>query len=45
MNDNDILNFLLGFKGKETKEQVTNLYIQGKIAKEEFLKRMEKAQQ
>ena len=43
MNDNDILKFFQGFKYRESKEQVLNLYIQGKISKEEFLKRMENA--
>ena len=44
MNDNDILMFFQGFMSLESKEQVLNLYIQGKISKEEFLKRMEKAE-
>lgn len=43
MNDNDILKFFQGFKYRESKELVLNLYIQGKISKEEFLKRMENA--
>ena len=43
MNDNDILKFFQGFKYRESKEKILNLYIQGKISKEEFLKRMENA--
>lgn len=43
MNDNDILKFFQGFKYRESKKQVLNLYIQGKISKEEFLKRMKNA--
>ena len=43
MNDKDILKFFQGFKYRESKEKVLNLYIQGKISKEEFLKRMENA--
>lgn len=41
--DNDIFNFLKGFAAKETKEEITNKYIQGLITKEEFLERMKKA--
>lgn len=43
MTDDEMLKFLQGFRYKETKKQVTNLYIQGKISKDEFLKRMEQA--
>lgn len=43
-NDNFIFNFLNGFKTKtETKDEVTKLYIEGKINKEEYLKRMKTA--
>lgn len=42
MNDNDILKYFQGFNYQENKKQVLNLYIHGKISKEEFLKRMEK---
>lgn len=41
--DNDVFNFLKGFQVKETKEEITNKYIQGLITKEEFLERMKKA--
>lgn len=40
--DKDMLNFLKGFAAKETREEVTNKYIQGLITKEEFLRRMSK---
>ncbi len=43
VNDFDILKFLEGFSHKETKEEVTNLYIQGRINKEEYLRRMKNA--
>lgn len=41
--DKDIFNFLKGFAAKETKEEVTNKYIQGLITKEEYFKRMKSA--
>lgn len=43
MTDDEMLKFLQGFRYKETKKQVTNMYIQGKINKEEFFKRMKEA--
>ena len=43
-NDFDIFNFLNGFKAnQETKEQVTKLYIEGRISKDEFIRRMKNA--
>ena len=39
MNDFDMFNFLKGFQ-TETKEEITNKYIQGLISKDEFIKRM-----
>lgn len=46
MKDNDIFNFLKGFAvnaNQETKSEVLQKYIDGKITKEEFLKRMRTA--
>lgn len=44
MQDDEILKFLHGFGYKrETKEEVTNLYIKGIINKDEFIKRMKEA--
>ena len=40
MNDFDMFDFLKGFQ-TETKEEITNKYIQGLIDKEEFIKRMD----
>ena len=40
MNDFDMFSFLKGFQTKENKDYVTKLYVEGKIAKEEFIKRM-----
>lgn len=40
MNEFDIFNFLKGFQ-TETKEEITNKYIQGLISKDEFIKRMD----
>ena len=42
-NDFDILNFFQGFK-KETKDEVTKLYVEGRIKKEEFIRRMKNAE-
>lgn len=42
-NDFDMLKFFEGFRSKETKQEVTALYIQGRINKEEFLRRMKNA--
>lgn len=42
-NDFDILKFLEGFRHKESKQEITELYIQGKISKEEYIRRMRKA--
>lgn len=39
--DDDILNTIFSiFKPIETKEEITRYYIEGKITKNEFLKRM-----
>lgn len=43
VNDFDILKFFEGFRNKETKQEVTELYIQGKINKEEYINRMNNA--
>lgn len=42
-NDNEILKFFQGFKYRESKQDVLKMYIEGKISKEELLKRMNKA--
>lgn len=40
MNEFDIFNFFQQFN--VTKEEITRLYVEGKITKEEFIKRMDK---
>lgn len=40
--DNDIFSFLQGFAARETKEDITNKYINGIYTKEQFIKKMEK---
>lgn len=42
-NDFDFAKFLNGFRTRETKEDVTKLYIEGRINKEEYLMRMRNA--
>ena len=44
MDDNDIFSFLNGFK-TGSKDQITKEYIEGKITKEEFIRRMKKCQE
>lgn len=39
-NDDFISNFFSGFKAIETKESITKDYIEGKITKDEFIRRM-----
>ena len=43
VNDFDIIKFLEGFRFKETKEQVTKLYVEGKISRDEYFRRMKGA--
>ena len=38
----DIFDFLKGFN--ETKEDITKLYVEGRISKDEFIKRMKEAE-
>lgn len=41
--DFDIIKFLRGFREQKSETSITLLYIQGKITKEEFFKRMKNA--
>jgi len=41
-NDFDIFNFFQQFK--ETKDEITKLYVEGRITKEEFIRRMKNAE-
>ena len=43
VNDFDIINFLNQYRVKESKDEVTRLYIEGRINKDEFMKRMKGA--
>lgn len=42
-NDMDMFKFLKGFQVNENKDYITKLYIEGRINKDEFIKRMKKA--
>ncbi len=42
MNDKDIVDFLMGFRVKDTKEVLINKYVAGDIKKEEFVRRIRK---
>lgn len=44
MNDNDIFNFFNQFKS-DTKETLTRDYIEGRITKEEYIRRMKNCQE
>ena len=47
MNDKDIFNFFAGFKAisdNETEKEIIDNYIKGLITKEQFLKKMKKAE-
>lgn len=39
--DSDIFSFLKSYAAKETKEDITNKYINGIYTKEQFIKKME----
>ena len=39
--DSDIFSFLQGFSARETKEDITNKYINGIYTKEQYIKKME----
>lgn len=44
MNDQDVFNFLKGFRITDTKEALTNKYVTGDITKDEYFRRMKKLQ-